>query len=44
MTTADFFADFQYDQYQEFVETELREMFQCTDTHARNFEFDDIPF
>lgn len=44
MTTRDFFADFAYDQYSEFVDHELREIFQCSDTHAENFEFDDVPF
>ena len=44
MTTRDFFADFAYEQYSEFVEAELSEMFQCTDTHPENFEFDDVPF
>ena len=44
MTTRDFFADFQYDQYSEFVDAELREIFQCSDTHPENFEFDDVPF
>ena len=44
MTTRDFFEDFHSEQYSEFVEAELREMFQCTDTHDRNFEFDDVPF
>lgn len=44
MTTTNFFADFAYEQYQEFVEAELSEMFQCTDTQVENFEFDDVPF
>ena len=44
MTTRDFFADFQYDAYSEFVDAELREIFQCSDAHPENFEFDDIPF
>jgi hypothetical protein len=44
MTTRDFFADFQYDQYSEFVEAELREMFCDTTPQDQKFEFDDIPF
>ena len=44
MTTADFFADFHYDQYQEFVDAELREIFQDTSAHPEFFEFDDVPF
>lgn len=44
MTTTNFFADYAMEQYQDFVEAELREIFQCSDTHDRNFEFDDIPF
>ena len=44
LTTTEFFADFHYDQYQDFVDAELREIFQCSDAHAENFEFDDVPF
>jgi hypothetical protein len=44
MATNDFFADFAYHQYSEFVDHELREMFQCTDHHDENFEFADVPF
>lgn len=44
MTTTEFFADFHSEQYQDFVDAELREIFQCSDTHDRNFEFDDVPF
>jgi hypothetical protein len=43
MTTADFFADFQYDQYSEFVEAELREMFCDTTPQDENFDLD-VPF
>lgn len=43
-STTEFFADFAYEQYQEFVDHELREIFQCGDTHDKNFEFDDVPF
>ena len=43
MTTADFFADFQYDQYSEFVDAELREIFQCSNTQDENFDLD-VPF
>jgi hypothetical protein len=43
MTTADFFADFAYEQYSEFVEAELQEMFRCTDHYEENFLLD-IPF
>ena len=44
MTTADFFADFAMEQYSEFVDAELREIFQCSDAHDEIFEFDDVPF
>lgn len=44
MTAADFFADFHYDQYSEFVDAELREIFRDTSAHDEIFEFDDIPF
>jgi hypothetical protein len=43
MTTRDFFADFQYDQYSEFVEAELREMFCDTTPQDENFDLD-VPF
>ena len=43
MTTTDFFADFHYDQYSDFVEAELREMFCDTTTQDENFLLD-IPF
>jgi hypothetical protein len=43
MTTADFFADFAYHQYSEFVDHELREMFQCTNPQDENFDLD-VPF
>ena len=43
MTTADFFADFQYDQYSEFVDAELREMFCDTTLQDENFDLD-VPF
>jgi hypothetical protein len=43
MTTADFFADFAYDQYSEFVDAELREIFQCSNTQDENFDLD-VPF
>lgn len=43
MTTADFFADFAYEQYSEFVDHELREMFQCTNPQDENFDLD-VPF
>ena len=44
MTTRDFFADFYNDQYSEFVDAELREIFQCSDTHPENFDLADLPF
>lgn len=44
MTTADFFADYAMEQYQEFVEQELQEMFRDTTPQDEKFEFDDIPF
>ena len=43
MTTADFFADFHSEHYSEFVDAELREMFQCTTTQDENFDLD-VPF
>jgi hypothetical protein len=43
MTTADFFADFAYEHYSEFVDHELREMFQCTNPQDENFDLD-VPF
>ena len=43
MTTADFFADFAYEHYSEFVDHELREMFQCTIPQDENFDLD-VPF
>jgi hypothetical protein len=43
MTTADFFADFAYEHYSEFVDAELREMFQCTNPQDENFDLD-VPF
>lgn len=43
-STTEFFADYQYQQYSEFVDAELSEIFQCTDAHDENFEFDDVPF
>lgn len=44
MTTRDFFADFAYEQYSEFVDAELREIFQCSDTHDKNSDLADLPF
>jgi predicted translin family RNA/ssDNA-binding protein len=41
--TTEFFADFAYDQYQEFVEAELREMFLDTTPQDENFLLD-VPF
>ncbi len=43
MTTADFFADFHSDGYGEFVDHELREMFQDTTPVDENFDLD-VPF
>lgn len=43
MTTADFFADFHDEYYQEFVEHELQEIFQDTTTQEENFLLD-VPF
>jgi hypothetical protein len=43
MTTADFFADFHMEQYSEFVEAELREMFCDTTPQDENFDLD-VPF
>lgn len=44
MTTRDFFADYHEWHYSEFVDQELREMFQDTTPQPENFEFDDVPF
>ena len=43
MTTTEFFADFHYDQYSEFVEAELREMFLDTTPQDEKFDLD-VPF
>ena len=43
-STTEFFADFAYEQFQDFVDTELSQMFLDTTTQDENFEFDDIPF
>ena len=43
MTTADFFADFHSEHYSEFVDAELREMFQDTTPVDGNFDLD-VPF
>lgn len=44
MTTRDFFADYAMEQYSEFVDAELREIFQCSDTQDEKFSFEDLPF
>ena len=43
MTTAEFFADYSDTHYSEFVEAQLREMFQCTIPQDENFDLD-VPF
>lgn len=43
MTTADFFADYAMEQYQEFVEHELSQIFQSTIPQDENFDLD-VPF
>lgn len=43
MTTTEFFADFQYDAFSEFVDAELSEMFCDTTTQDENFLLD-VPF
>lgn len=43
-STTEFFADFAYEQYQDFVDAELREIFQCSDTHPENSDLADLPF
>jgi hypothetical protein len=40
----DFFQQDQQQWFEEFVDTELSEMFQDTNPHPQKFEFDDIPF
>jgi hypothetical protein len=44
MATNEFFTAYQYQPLQEFVDAELREIFQDTSTHAEFFEFDDVPY
>lgn len=41
--TTEFFADFAYAQYSEFVEAELREMFLDTTPQDEKFDLD-VPF
>jgi hypothetical protein len=43
MTTAQFFADFHESHYSEFVEHELREMFQDTTPVDEKFDLD-VPY
>lgn len=43
MTTRDYFEDFHLEQYSEFVEAELREMFQDTTPQDENSLLD-VPF
>jgi hypothetical protein len=43
MTTTNFFADYAMEQYQDFVEAELREMFCDTTPQDENFDLD-VPF
>jgi hypothetical protein len=44
MTDREFFAQTQLEWYQEFVDQEVREIVQDTNTQAEFFEFDDVPF
>lgn len=44
MTTRDFFADFHSEQYSEFVDHELREMFCDTTPPDEIFTLEDVPF
>ena len=44
MATNEFFTAYQYDAYSEFVDAELREIFQSTIPQDENFEFADVPF
>ena len=41
---SDFFKLDQEQWYQEFVERELSENFNCACLHREKFEFDDLPF
>lgn len=43
-TDNDFFKQDQQQWYQEFVDAELREMFDNTNPHTQKFTFDDVPF
>ena len=43
MTSTEFFADFAYAQYSEFVDAELSEMFCDTTPQDENFDLD-VPF
>ena len=43
MTTNEFFTSYQYDAYSEFVDAELREIFQCSNPQDENFDLD-VPF
>ena len=44
MTTTEYFADYQYQQYCEFVDTLVSEILCDTSAQIENFEFDDVPF
>ena len=44
MTDTEFYRQIQEDWYHEFAGAELSEIFVCTNAHAENFEFDDVPF
>lgn len=43
-TSTEFFADFAYAQYSEFVDAELSEMFCDTTPHPENYTLEDVPF
>ena len=43
MATNEFFTAYQYAAFDEFVDAELREMFQCTNPQDENFDLD-VPF
>ena len=44
MTDTEFYRQIQEDWYNEFAGAELSEIFVCTNIHAENYEFDDVPF
>lgn len=44
MTEREFYLQIQEDWYTEFVDAEIKEIVEGTNTHGEFFEFDDVPF